>query len=188
MRNVAIFASGNGTNFQAIVDKVKAGSLKINVSVLIVDKKNAYAIQRANNSNVDCFYVNPKDFSSKEEYETKIISILNDYHIDLIALAGYMRLIGTLLLEKYENRIINIHPSLLPAFKGKDAIGQAFNYGVKVMGVTVHYVDNGMDTGKIIAQESFNVMPLDTLEDVEKNIHAIEHRMYPEVLRKLLEE
>ena len=185
---LAIFASGNGSNFQAIVYKVKEGLLKIEVPLLIVDKKNAYALERAKNLGIDAYFVNPKEYQTKALYEERIIEILKEYKIDFIALAGYMRLIGEKLLSAYENKIINIHPSLLPAFKGKDAIQQAFDYGVKVMGVTVHYVDNGMDTGKIIAQDSFNVMPMDTISDVEKNIHAIEHRLYPEVLRKLLEE
>lgn len=188
MKRLAVFASGNGTNFQAIIDKVNNGQLKILVPLLIVDKKNAYALERAKKANVDAYFINPKDYETKALYEEEIIKLLKKYDIDFIALAGYMRLIGDTLLNEYEGRIINIHPSLLPAFKGKDAIGQAFQYGVKIMGVTIHYVDKGMDSGKIIAQDSFKLMALDTLEDVEANIHAIEHRLYPEVLKNLLEE
>ena len=116
------------------------------------------------------------------------MELLKKYEIDFIALAGYMRLIGQTLLNAYEGRIVNIHPSLLPAFMGKDAILQAFSYGVKIMGVSIHYVDKGMDTGKIIAQECFTVLDDDTIESVTEKTHAIEHKLYPYVLKKLLEE
>lgn len=188
MKNLAIFASGNGTNFEAIVEKIQEGKLKINCPLLICDKKNAYVFERAKRLGVDSFFVDPHQFLTKEAYEEEILTLLTKYQIDFIALAGYMRLIGDVLLNHYENRIINIHPSLLPAFKGKDAIGQAFEYGVKIMGVTVHYVDKGMDSGRIIAQDSFKVMKMDSISDVEASVHAIEHRLYPEVLRILLEE
>lgn len=188
MKRLAVFASGNGTNFQAIVSKIKEGKLKVELPLLIVDKKEAYALQRAKEASIDAYFINPKEYASKEEYEEEILKLLVKYKIDFIALAGYMRLIGDVLLKAYEGRIVNIHPSLLPAFKGKNAIEQAFEYGVKVMGVSIHYVDKGMDTGRIIAQDSFHVMPLDTIEDVEASIHAIEHRLYPEVLRNLLED
>lgn len=188
MRRVAIFASGNGSNFQAIIDNVRDGKIKIEVPLLIVDKENAYALERAKQSGVDAYYINPKAYASKEEYERVILEYLRKYDIDFIALAGYMRLIGDVLLDAYEGRMVNIHPALLPSFKGKDAIEQAYNFGCKVMGITIHYVDKGMDSGKIIAQDSFRLEKDDTLEIAEAKIHALEHRLYPEVLKELLEE
>lgn len=186
MNRLAVFASGSGTNFQAIVDAVKNKILNISVSLLICDKKDAFVIKRAKNEGIDIFVFNAKDYDSKAEYEKDILEVLDKKGIDFIALAGYMRLIGNTLLDEYEGRIVNIHPSLLPAFKGKDAIGQAINYGVKVMGVTIHYVDNGMDTGNIITQESFRLLGNETKEQIEAQIHAIEHRLYPQTLKMLL--
>lgn len=186
MKKIAIFASGNGSNFEAIVEAVKRKYLYCDIELLVCDKKGAYAITRANNHNIDTFVFNPKDYKNKEEYEKEILEELVSKKIDLIVLAGYMRLIGNTLLSMFEDRIINIHPSLLPAFKGKDAIGQAIDYGVKVMGVTVHYVDSGMDTGRIIEQDSFRLMGNETTSDIEEQIHAIEHRLYPKVIKDLL--
>lgn len=187
MNRLAVFASGSGTNFQAIVDAIKNKSLNINVCLLICDKKDAFVIERAKVEGIDTFIFNAKDYKTKAEYEKDILEVLDKQGIDFIALAGYMRLIGNTLLDEYEGRIVNIHPSLLPAFKGKDAIGQAIKYGVKVMGVTIHYVDSGMDTGNIIAQESFRLIGNETKEQIEAQIHAIEHRLYPQTLKMLLE-
>ncbi|MBD1382368.1 phosphoribosylglycinamide formyltransferase [Metabacillus arenae] len=187
MMKIAIFASGNGSNFQAIVDYIKAGNLNCSVELLVCDKLNAYVIERAGNEDIPAFSFDPKAYSSKEAFETEITQQLNHYEIDFIVLAGYMRLIGPTLLSAYPNRIINIHPSLLPSFPGKDAVGQAYRAGVKVTGVTVHFVDEGMDTGPIIAQKAIEVSPGESLEDIEANIHRLEHELYPNVIANLLE-
>ena len=179
MVRIAVLVSGGGTNLQALIDAVLENKIDGEIVFVASNRMKAYGLERARNAGIDAECI--KD-------EALLISKLEEYKVDLIVLAGYLAILSSDFINKFENKIINIHPSLLPAFKGKDAIQQAFDYGVKVMGVTVHYVDNGMDTGKIIAQDSFNVMPMDTISDVEKNIHAIEHRLYPEVLRKLLEE
>ncbi len=184
MRNIAIFASGGGSNFQAIIDDGIADD--VNVALLVCDKKDAYAIKRAEQTGIDTFVFTAKDYKSKADYEKEILAELKKRNIDFIALAGYMRLIGDVLLSAFENRIINIHPSLLPAFMGKDAIPQAIEYGVKVMGVSIHYVDSGMDTGKIIAQKSFDVKEQMSESEIESNVHAIEHKLYPKVLKQLL--
>lgn len=184
MVNIAVFASGSGTNFENIV---KANLSHVNVKLLIVDKESAYAIERANHLGVPYVYVNPKAFPSKKEYEMKIMEYLHEYEIELIVLAGYMRFIGEVLLSNYPRKIINIHPAYLPAFPGAHGIADAYNYGVKVFGVTIHYVDSGVDSGKIIAQEAFNYTEGDSLEEVEKKIHAIEHKLYPKTIKKLLE-
>ncbi len=183
--NIAVFASGNGSNFDNIVNQQRAKNLNYEVKLLICDKEQAYAIKRAEKLNIDCITVPYKNFSNKEQYELHILEILKSYKIQFIVLAGYMRLIGNTLLDNYQNKIINIHPSLLPSFKGKNAIEQAFQYGVKVTGVTVHYVDSGMDTGNIIDQTTVNIKEGYILTDLEKEIHKAEYDIYPRVLDKL---
>ncbi len=186
MKKLAIFASGSGTNFEAIINAQKEGMLHADIALLVCDKENAYAIKRALNHNIETLVFNPKQFEDKKAYEEHILNKLEEANIDFIALAGYMRLIGPTLLNAYEGRIVNIHPSLLPAFKGKDAIGQAINYGVTVMGVSIHYVDSGMDTGSIIEQDAFKLYGNETHAEIEEQVHAIEHRLYPRVLERLL--
>jgi phosphoribosylglycinamide formyltransferase 1 len=182
MTKIAIFASGSGSNFQAINDEIKAGKLDAAVELLVCDRKEAFVIERALKDKVPVFSFNPKEYSSKEEFETEIAEELRKRDVELLVLAGYMRLIGPTLLRAFPGRIVNIHPSLLPSFPGKDAIGQAIKAGVKVTGVTVHFVDEGMDTGPIIAQEAVSIFPGEDAEDVAAKIHAVEHRLYPEVL------
>lgn len=186
MKKIAVFASGSGTNFQAIVDAVERGELEIDIALLVCDKPNAYVIERAKKANIPQFVFTAKDYESKEQYEQAILRQLQEKNIEFIVLAGYMRLIGKTLLDAFEGRIVNIHPSLLPAFPGKDAIGQALKAKVRVTGVTIHYVDEGMDTGPIIAQKAVEIDENESRESVEKKIHAIEHQLYPTVLRKLL--
>ncbi|MBB5325176.1 phosphoribosylglycinamide formyltransferase-1 [Anoxybacillus tepidamans] len=184
---LAIFASGSGTNFQAIVDAVKRGELAAEVALLVCDRPEAKVVERAKKEGIPAFVFRPKDYATKADFERDILAQLTESGIEFIALAGYMRLIGPTLLSAYEGRIVNIHPSLLPAFPGKDAIGQAYRYGVKITGVTVHYVDEGMDTGPIIAQRAVPIEEGESLEQVERKIHAIEHELYPSVLKTLLE-
>jgi len=186
MKKIAVFASGNGSNFQAIIDVVTSGELAAEISVLICDKPGAYAVERANEAGIPSFVFQAKVYPSKEEYEEAILEELKKYDVDFIVLAGYMRLIGTTLLSAYQGRIVNIHPSLLPAFPGKDAIGQALAAKAKWSGVTIHYVDEGMDTGPIIIQERVRLEDLETRESLQKKIQRIEHKLYPEVLQMLL--
>ena len=188
MKNIAVFASGTGSNYQAIFDAIKEGKLDTNISCLITDRPKAKVIEKAKNNNTPYFTFKPKSYSSKAEYEKEVLSVLQNHNVELIVLAGYMRLIGDTLLKAYPRMIINIHPSLLPAFKGIDAVGQAMNAKVKVTGVTVHYVDEGMDTGEIIAQKALDISNLKTREQIETKIHQIEHQLYPEVIQSLLEE
>ena len=186
MKKIALFASGNGSNFQAIIDKIEEGKLAAKIAVLVTDKPNCFAIERAHNHNIPVFSFIPKNYASKDDYEKEIASLLIENNVSLIVLAGYMRIIGNVLLSAFYNRIINIHPALLPAFPGKNGIQQAYHYGVKVFGVTVHYVDAGVDTGKIIAQECFKTEGKETLQEIEEKIHSIEHQLYPKVIRELL--
>ncbi|MBS4209583.1 phosphoribosylglycinamide formyltransferase [Bacillus sp. FJAT-50079] len=188
MKRIAVFASGTGSNFQAIVDAVKESRLHAQIALLVCDKPGAAVINKANEAKVDTFVFSPKQYASKVEFEQEIVNQLHSHEVDYIVLAGYMRLIGPTLLEAFSNKIINIHPSLLPAFPGIDAVGQAVRAGVKVTGVTIHYVDEGMDTGPIIAQRAVELVDTDALEDVEQKIHEVEHVFYPETLEKLLQE
>lgn len=188
MKKVAIFASGSGTNFEALAEQIENKNIDAELLLMVCDNPNAYVIKRALNHNVETLVFNPKDYDKKSEYEAMIVKRLDELKIDIICLAGYMRICGKTLLESYEGKIINIHPALLPSFKGAHGIYDAFTYGVKVFGVTVHYVDAGMDSGKIIDQESFHIADGDTILEVEQKIHAIEHVLYPSVLKKLCEE
>ena len=184
IKKIAIFASGSGSNFEAIVKACRERQLNAAVEICICDRPGAYVLERAKNHDIPAILVNPKDFPDKEHYETFIADVLTEMEIDLVCLAGYMRIIGPTLLGRFKNKIINIHPSLLPAFKGAHAIRDALEYGVKVYGVTIHYVDETLDGGKIIAQEAF---PYDgsNLEELEAKIHRVEHSLYPATINRL---
>lgn len=178
----AVFASGTGSNFEAIVKE----SLPCEIALLICDRPGAKVIEKAEKYNIPTFVFNPKDYTSKEEFEKVLVAKLQEVNITWIFLAGYMRIVGSTLLGAYEGKIVNIHPSLLPDFPGKDAIGDAFRAGVKKTGVTVHYIDEGIDTGPIIAQEEVEVEEGDTLESIEQKIHKVEHELYPRVIREIV--
>lgn len=181
----AIFASGTGSNFQAIIDEPK---LACDIALLICDQPGALVIEKATSENIPTFVFDPNNYASKEAYEQEIIEQLRAYNVEWLFLAGYMRIIGKTLLSTYEGKTINIHPSLLPAFPGIDAIGQAIRAKVKVTGVTVHYVDEGIDTGPIIAQEAINVLEEDTLTSLQKRIQAVEHQLYPQVINQIIQQ
>ena len=186
MKKIAVFASGNGSNFQAIIDEIEKGDLVAEIAALVTDNPACFAVERAQRHNIPVFSVIPKNYASKEEYEKDIAFFLIEKNVSLIVLAGYMRLIGNVLLSAFYNRIINIHPALLPAFPGKNSIQQAYQYGVKIFGVTVHYVDAGIDTGKIIAQECFKADGTETLQEIEQKIHFIEYQLYSKVIKQIL--
>jgi phosphoribosylglycinamide formyltransferase 1 len=186
MKNIAVFASGSGSNFQAIADAVQAKQLSANISLLICDNPGAYVIERARAAEVPLFVFNAKDYGNKADYEAEISLLLKNKNVDIIVLAGYMRLIGPTLLGEYQGRIINIHPSLLPEFPGKDAIGQALAAGVKWSGVTIHYVDEGMDTGPVIVRERVKIEDNETRESLQWKIQNVEHKLYPSILQMLL--
>ena len=183
MVNIAVFASGSGTNFENIVKHMQAGTIKsATCKVLIVDKANAYAIERAKALNIPYVYVDPKAYGGKAGYETKIKEILDSYEVEFIVLAGYMRYIGEVLLTNYPNKIINIHPAYLPNFPGAHGIKDAYDAKVEWTGVTVHYVDEGVDTGEIIQQEKLMIDPTWDLETLETHVHALEYDLFPRVI------
>lgn len=181
---IAVFASGSGSNFQAIHDAIQLEELYAQIALVVTDQPQAFVVQRAENAGIPVLAISPKDYPTKSEYEAVITKELKRREVEWIVLAGYMRLIGSTLLTEFKGQILNIHPSLLPAFPGKDAIGQALSHGVKVTGVTVHYVDEGMDTGPIIAQQAVEVIEGDR-ELTEKAIHEVEHNLYKNTLNKL---
>ncbi|WP_166243970.1 phosphoribosylglycinamide formyltransferase [Paenibacillus turpanensis] len=179
---IAVFASGGGTNFQAIVDAVKVKELDVSIELLVCDKPSAQVIERAKQAGVPTFVFKPKDYDSREAYEREIVAKMQELQIDLVVLAGYMRLVTDTLLKPFENRIINIHPALLPSFPGTKGIADAFDYGVKVTGVTIHFVDGGMDSGPIIAQRTVPIYDNDSLDTLSERIHETEREMYPRVI------
>jgi phosphoribosylglycinamide formyltransferase-1 len=187
MRKIAIFASGSGSNFQALADAVHNGTLEADIQLLVCDKPGAKVISRARKLNIPVYTFVPNTFPSKAAFEQNIVSELKNHGVEFIVLAGYMRLIGETLLNAYEGRIINIHPSYLPAFPGKDAVGQALEAGVSETGVTIHFVDSGMDTGPVIEKIKIPVLPGDTSDTLQQRIQEAEHKLYPAILQKLLQ-
>jgi phosphoribosylglycinamide formyltransferase 1 len=188
MKKIAVFASGSGSNFQSIAYAAKSGELKAEIVLLVCDNPTALVLERAEKLGIPAFVFSPREYDSKEAFETEIAARLKESGAEFLVLAGYMRLIGSTLLAAFPRKIVNIHPSLLPSFPGKDAVGQALAAGVKVTGVTVHFVDEGMDTGPIIAQQSVEVKEGDTRELLQAKIQDVEHRLFPAVLKKLLGE
>ena len=185
-KQLAVFASGTGTNFDAIARACAEGVLDADVAVMVCDKPGAPVIAKAERYGVDTFVFSPKDYPSKEAYETEIVKVLDAKKIDLVCLAGYMRIVGDTLLKAYEGRIINIHPSLLPSFKGAHAVEDAVAYGVKVYGITIHWVNADLDGGKIIAQRAFDYDG-DDLAEVHRIGQKIEHQLYIETINKLIQ-
>jgi phosphoribosylglycinamide formyltransferase-1 len=185
--NIALFASGRGTNFSAIARAVKKDIIKANLALLVCDNPKAPVIGKARRAGVKVALVKREDFSSKEDFEHKIIQHLEENKIDLIALAGFMRVLSPLLVTRYINKIINIHPAILPSFKGAHGIKDAFDYGAKVTGVTVHFVDEEMDHGPIILQKAVNIEEADTAESLEVKIHKVEHKLYPQAIKLFVE-
>lgn len=187
MRRLAVFASGDGSNFEAIVTACERGELAAEVALVVCDRPGARVCERAARHGVACFAFDPCAYAAKAEYEAEIVRRLDAAGVDLVCLAGYMRLLASTLLEAYGGRIVNIHPSLLPAFRGAHAIEQAVACGVKVFGVTIHWVDSSLDSGRIIAQRAFEYDGGDMAE-IERRIHAVEHRLYVETIGRLLRE
>jgi len=187
MMNIAIFCSGNGSNFQAIVDAKKSGLFDANIALMVCDNKKAYAIERATLEEIKTLVLDIKDFDSKASYEAEIMKALEKHSVDLICLAGYMRLLLPSFISRYKNKILNIHPALLPSFKGMYAIKDALSYGVKQTGVTVHFVNEDMDTGPIVLQESIIIEDSDTEKRLTAKIHELEHRLYPKCIKLFIE-
>lgn len=184
---IAVLASGSGSNLQAIIDEIAAGLLPAELCLVISDKPDAYALQRAQKADIPIKVLLPKDFASREEYDAQLVKLLRAAGAEAVALAGYMRLVTPVLLQVFPQRVLNIHPALLPAFPGLHAQRQAFEYGVKVAGCTVHFVDEGMDSGPIILQAPVPVLDNDDEDSLTARILEQEHVIYPLALRLLAE-
>ncbi|MBN1170473.1 phosphoribosylglycinamide formyltransferase [Candidatus Micrarchaeota archaeon] len=183
MIKIAILASGRGSNFKSIMEEIRAGRCNAHPVVLITNNPDAPAIDIAKENNIPVEIVNKKDFASREAFDSEIKQILDRYEAGLVVLAGYMLILrGRDLLEAYKNKIINIHPSLLPAFPGVEAQKQAFDHGCKVSGVTIHFVDPGLDSGPIIYQEAVDISDCKTAEETAAKILKTEHRAYAKVI------
>lgn len=183
MKQVAIFASGTGSNFEAIVDDVRLKDY-MEVKLLVCDQAHALVIDKAKKRNIETFVFSAQNFKNKNEYEKIILEKVKDF--DFIFLAGYMRLISSEFLNTFKKPILNIHPSLLPKYKGKDAILQAYNQNEQIIGVTIHYVNEEMDGGEIIASDSIKVEENESLASVTKRIHQLEHQLYPKIILELV--
>lgn len=180
--NFAVFASGNGSNLQAIIYAVQKGEIKANLSLVFSNNPKAFALERAERAGIKTLVLNPNDYLNRQSYDREIIVHLKEENIDFIVLAGYMLLLSPFFIKKYHHKILNVHPSLLPAFKGTHAIKDAFLYRTKVTGVTIHFVDEKVDQGPIIMQEALRIKETDTLQILEQKIHSVEHRLYPKAI------
>ncbi len=182
-KNLGVLVSGRGSNLQSIMDACNAGQIPARVAVVISDHSNAYALERARQANITAVAMNISDYPDKASYEQYIVQVLHEHNVQLVCLAGYMRLVGKTLLDAFAGRIMNIHPALLPAFPGLHGQEQAWSYGVKYSGCTVHFVDDGMDTGPIILQAVVPVYDDDTIDTLTERILEQEHRIYPEAVK-----
>jgi phosphoribosylglycinamide formyltransferase-1 len=180
---LGVLASGRGSNFQAIIDAIEAGRLNAEIKLLIVDVGDAHAVERAKKHSIEYLYVNPKDFLTRDDFFIKIAKELKVRGVELVILAGFMRVVKKPLIDEFPFRIMNIHPALLPSFPGLHGQKQAAEYGVKISGCTVHFVDEGMDTGPIIIQAAAPVWPDDTEDSLSERILRLEHRIFPEAIR-----
>ena len=185
---LGVLVSGRGSNLQAIMDAATAVKIDASVEVVISDKPQAQALDHARRSRVPAFFLNPKDYSSREKYDEAVVDLLGKHQVDLVILAGYMRLITSRLIEPYKNRIINIHPSLLPAFSGLRAHRQALEWGARISGCTVHFVDETMDQGPIIIQAAVPVFDGDTEETLAARVLEQEHRILPQAIQYFAEQ
>jgi phosphoribosylglycinamide formyltransferase-1 len=181
--SLGVLASGRGSNFQAIIDEIEDGRLDAEVKLLIVDTPDAYAVERARKHSIEYLYLNPGEFSAKDDFFLRIANELGSRGVNLVVLAGFMRIVRKPLLDAFPGRVMNIHPALLPAFPGLHGQKQAVDYGVKISGCTVHFVDEGMDTGPVIIQAALSVFPDDTEETLSGRILKLEHKIFPEAIR-----
>ncbi|HXX56410.1 MAG TPA: phosphoribosylglycinamide formyltransferase [Thermodesulfovibrionales bacterium] len=180
---LGVLASGRGSNFQAIIDEIEAGSLNAVIKVLIVDNPDSFAIERARKHSIEFLHIDPKQFNAREAFFTRIVDEFRAKGVELVILAGFMRIVKRPLLEAFPSRIMNIHPALLPSFRGLHGQKQAVDAGVRISGCTVHFVDEGMDTGPTIIQAAVPVSPDDTEERLSERILRMEHKIFPEAIR-----
>ena len=183
---IAVLCSGRGSNLQALVDATRQGRLRASVVLVVSDCADAYALVRARRAGIPSVHLDPRAYASRAAYDAALARLLTGLRVRLICLAGFMRVLSPAFVRRFPRRILNIHPALLPAFPGAHGVRDALAYGVKVTGVTVHFVDEGVDTGPIILQESLAVRERDTEARVLARAHRIEHRLYPRAAQRVL--
>jgi phosphoribosylglycinamide formyltransferase-1 len=189
--NLAVFISGGGTNLQSLIDAIKAGRLSAKIALVVSSRKDAYGLERVRGEHIEAFVYRPKDYPDEEAAEKTLLAMLEKYQIDYIALAGYLKLMPSLLIGKFRGRITNIHPALLPKFGGKGMYGHHVHEAViaageKESGATVHIVDEIYDHGRILLQKKVDVYPSDTPESLAERVLSVEHQIYPEALQNLI--
>jgi phosphoribosylglycinamide formyltransferase-1 len=184
---LAVLASGRGSNLQSILEAIRNGNLNASVNVVLSDKPEALALKRAQDEGIPTYWINHKDFSEKKDFERELLEKIKSYNVDHIILAGFMRVLSSFFVHNAGVPILNIHPSLLPSFQGLNAHKQAIEYGVRYSGCTVHFVDEGVDTGPIILQSVVPVLPDDTEEILAKRILEKEHDIYPRAIQLISE-
>jgi phosphoribosylglycinamide formyltransferase-1 len=188
LKNLVILISGRGSNLEAILKGIKNGIIKANVSAVISNKKEARGLKVAQDFGVKTIFVNPNEFENREEYDKHLVKIIKEHNADYVILAGYMRILTDYFIDSFENRILNIHPSLIPSFKGLKAQKQALDFGVKFTGCSVHFVSKELDSGPIIIQAVVPVLPDDTEESLSNRILKYEHLIYPQAIKWLVED
>jgi phosphoribosylglycinamide formyltransferase-1 len=186
MKKIGVLVSGRGSNLQALVDAARRGDLGGEVGVVVSNVEGALALARAREAGIPAVFRDHRG-KKREDFDAEVVEILRAHQVDLVCLAGFMRLLSPLFVHAFPGRILNIHPALLPAFPGLDAQRQAWEHGAKVSGATVHLVDEGLDSGPIVAQEAVPVLSSDTPETLAARILEVEHRLYPRAVRLLLE-
>lgn len=184
---LGVLASGSGTNLQAFIDRTEAGNYPAKITIVVSDRQDAGALERAAKHSLPTEVISPHRFPSKWDLEARMIEVLRSHNVDLVVLAGFMRILSSEFVRTFPGRIMNIHPSLLPAFPGVHGIRDALTHGVKVTGCTVHFVDEGVDTGPIILQAPVEIEGNDTEETLLQKAHQVEHRIYPEAVRLFAE-
>lgn len=187
MVRIGVLASGRGSNLQSIMDAIQTGSIRATIEVVVSDKAEARALERAREAGIPAEFVDRRGFKQRSDFDRRLAEVLDGYGVDLAVLAGFMRVLGPGFVDRFPRRIMNIHPSLLPAFPGLDAQQQAIDHGVKVSGCTVHFVDHGVDTGPIIIQRAVPVLEGDTVDTLAARILVEEHQAYPEAVRLFAE-
>lgn len=190
--NIGVLISGNGTNLQALIDSVNRGYINGSIKVVISNREDAYGLTRARENSIEALYINRKEFDSDIEFDLKILDELEKRQVKLVVLAGYLKVLSKKFVNHYKNRIINIHPSLIPSFCGKGYYGErvhraVLEYGVKITGATVHFVDEGADTGPIILQEAVTVDNDDTISTLKEKVLKIEHKLLPMAVKLFCE-
>lgn len=179
----AVLVSGYGSNLQSLIDAVKSGGIKAEIGLVVSNKGNAFALKRAEQAGIKIWFLNPKQFSNPQSFDREMAIRFKEERIDFVVCAGYMRLLTPFFVKTFPQKILNVHPSLLPSFKGIEGIKDAFTYGAKVTGATVHFVDDKMDHGPIILQEAVKIQENDTPETIAEKVHKIEHRIYPKAVQ-----